>query len=208
MSHVPAIILLMIVYMASMIGFTTPHQQAWYLYYTPYFLLLNALIFAAYQKQWNKQLVSFWASVLVTGCLVEVIAVHTSVLYGNYFFGGSLGHKIVGVPIIMPIYWLIVVASTAVIAGKLLPKNALGRILLGALLTIGLSLLIQQVAVRLDFWYVTTNQLWRYLLVQLIINVFLQYLFIRWRVSSENVIAGYIYGGLLIFFIGVVSFLK
>lgn len=208
MSPVPAIVLLMIVYMASMIGFTTPHQQAWYLYYTPYFLLLNAIILAVYQKNKDKSLVLFWGSTLVAGTMIEGVAAKTGALYGAYRFGESLGPLVAEIPAAMPIYWLVIVGSSAVVAAKLLPKQTVGRILLGTLLAVGLNVLVQQVAARLDFWYLETSQLWQYILVQGLVVALLNYLFGRWQVSSDNKLAGYIYGGLLIFFGGVAFFLK
>ena len=194
--------------MASLIGFTTPHQQAWYLYYTPYFLLLNLVMLLVYQRVWNRHLVFFGGIVLITAALVEGIAVKTNALYGNYFFGASLGYQIAAVPIIIPIYWLVIITSTAILAAKIAPKSSVGRVLLGTGLTLGLILLIQQVASRLDFWHLAPTQIWQYALVQGIVALVLHFLFIHWKVSSNNRIAGYVYGGLLIFFIGVVSFLS
>jgi hypothetical protein len=103
---------------------------------------------------------------------------------------------------------LIIVGSTAILAAKLLPKSAIGRVLIGTGLSLGLTILVQQVASRLDFWYLEPTQLWQYALVQGIVIGLLQALFIFWKVSSSNKMAGYIYGGLLIFFVGVVSFLS
>lgn len=208
MSPVPAVLVLMLIYMASLIGFTTPHQQAWYLYYTPYFLLLNLVMLLVYQRVWNRHLVFFGGIVLITAALVEGIAVKTNALYGNYFFGASLGYQIAAVPIIIPIYWLVIITSTAILAAKIAPKSSVGRVLLGTGLTLGLILLIQQVASRLDFWHLAPTQIWQYALVQGIVALVLHFLFIHWKVSSNNRIAGYVYGGLLIFFIGVVSFLS
>lgn len=208
MSPVPAVILLMIVYMASLIGFTTPHQQAWYLYYTPYFLLLNGLILLLYQRDWNQQLGFFLASTMLLGSLVEGLGVHTGWLYGNYSFGETLGWKIAEVPAVLPVYWLVVVGSTAILAAKLLPNNSWGRILLSTALALGLTVLLQQVAAPLDFWFLESGKLVQYILVQSLAVALLQYLFVAWKVSSKNAIAGYVYGGLLIFWVGVVSFLQ
>lgn len=208
MTPVPAVIILMIVYMASMIGFTTPHQQAWYLFYTPHFLLLNLLILLVYQRQWDKTLGFFFGSTLVVSSLVEYLAVYSDVLYGNYSFGASLGPQLGSVPIIMPIYWLVIVGSTAILAAKIRPQNSIGRIIMGTTLSLSLMVLIQQVATRLDFWYLESSLLWQYILVQGLAISLLQYLFVRWRVTKENIIAGYVYGGLFIFFIGIISFLK
>ncbi|MFK7798856.1 MAG: carotenoid biosynthesis protein [Aureispira sp.] len=207
MSPVPAVIVLMIVYMASLIGFTTPHQQAWYLYYTPYFLLLNLVILLLYQRQWNRYAGFFGGIVLITTALVEGVAVYTNTLYGNYSFGASLGYPIAGVPIILPIYWLIIIGSTAILTAKVVPKSSVGRILIGTGLTLTLTITIQQVANRLNFWVLDPQQLWQYVLVQGVVATLLHFLFVHWKVSSDNRIAGYVYGGLLIFFIGVISFL-
>lgn len=208
MSPVPAVIILMIVYMASLIGFTTPHQQAWYLYYTPYFLLLNGLILLVYQKGWDKKWGLFLGSTLLVGALVEALAVHSGWLYGSYSFGENLGWKVAEVPAVMPIYWLVVVVSSAILAAQLFSQNTLGRVALGTTLTVGLTVLVQQVAAQLGFWYVEAEKLGQYIAVQSLVVAFLHYLFVYWKASSKNAIAGYVYGGLLIFFVGVVSFLK
>lgn len=208
MSPVPAVIVLMIVYMASLIGFTTPHQQAWYLYYTPYFLLLNLVMLLLYQRQWNRYAGFFGGIVLITAALVEGIAVYSNTLSGNYSFQTSLGYQIAGVPLIIPIYWLIIIGSTAILAAKVVPKSSVGRVLIGTSLTLILTITIQQVANNLNFWFLAPEQLWQYILVQGIVATLLHLLFVHWKVSSNNRIAGYVYGGLLIFFIGVISFLS
>jgi putative membrane protein len=207
MSPVPAVILLMIVYMASLIGVTMPHQQAWFLYYTPYFMLLNALLLLFYQKHKTTAWGLFWGSCLLLGTAVELSALHTGALYGSYTFGESLGWKVMKMPVVMPLYWLVVVHSTAVVAARFITKP-LGRLLLGTFLSLLLMVLIHLVAPRLDFWTFEAGALWRAVLVQGLVVALLQYLFVRWRVSSENAVAGYVYGGLLIFFVGVVSFLQ
>ena len=93
MSPTPAVILLMIVYMASLIGFTTPHQQAWYLYYTPYFILLNVVMLFLYQRPKDKAMALFSGGTFLVAITVEAIAVNTHTLYGIYSFGESLGPK-------------------------------------------------------------------------------------------------------------------
>lgn len=204
MSYVPAVILLMIIYMTSLVGFTTAHQQAWYLYYTPYFILLNAVLLLLYQKERSKSILYFGASALLLGFVAEVLAVQTN----NLSFGETLGFSFLGVPFIMPIYWFVNALSTACLVHKLPLKNPWVLSALGALLMVLLTGFIHQVAPKLDFWSISSpNGFMLLSLSSLVLGFALQYLFIRLKVPSKNPMAVYVYGGLLIFFIGVFSFL-
>lgn len=208
MSYVPAVILLMVIYMTSLVGFITPHQQTWYLYYTPYFILLNALLLGLYHKNWNKGIFKFIVATLSIGMFIEIIAVQSTVLYGNYRFGNSLGLQIMEVPLIMPIYWFILSYSTAIIVEKLPLKNQWISINIAAILMTGLSGLIQQVAAPLDFWYLEgTTNLVRYLSLYFGVGLGIQYLFQQLTIDAKNPIAIYVYGGLLVFFLGLLNFL-
>lgn len=208
MSYVPAVILLMIIYMTSLVGFTTAHQQAWYLYYTPYFILLNAILLLLYQKEWSKSTLYFGASAILAGFFVEVLAVQTASLYGTYIFGTTLGFTVLGVPLVMPIYWFINALSTACLVSKLPVKSPWILSALGALLMVLLTGIIHQVAPKLNFWSISSpNGLIRLSLISFLLGFALQYLFIRLKISTKNPMAVYVYGGLLIFFVGVLSFL-
>ncbi|BDS10343.1 carotenoid biosynthesis protein [Aureispira anguillae] len=208
MSYIPAVILLMIIYMASLVGFITPHQQAWYLFYTPFFILLNAILLGIYHKNWNKTTLQYilWSATI--GFLVELLAVQTGFTYGDYQFGDTLGFSLLGVPLIMAVYWLVLAYSTACLSAKLPVNNSALKIGTGALLMAGLTGLIQQVATPLDFWSLQGNgSFFRLIGIVFLVGLGLQYLFIRLKVNSKNPIALYVYGGLALFFTGLISFL-
>jgi putative membrane protein len=194
--------------MTSLVGFTTEHQKAWYLYYTPYFILLNAILLFLYQKEWSKSVLYFGASTILLGFTVEVLAVQTNSLYGSYSFGETFGVTTLGVPLVMPIYWLVNAFSSACLVNKLPLKNPWVLSTLGALLMVLLTGIIHLVAPKLDFWSISTpNDLLRLSFVWFFLGFALQYLFIRLNINSKNPIAVYVYGGLLVFFVGVFSFL-
>ena len=208
MSYTPAVILLMVIYMTSLVGFTTAHQQAWYLYYTPYFILLNAILLLFYQKERSKSTLYFSVSTILLGFTVEVIALQTGSLYGPYTFGETLGVAVLGVPLVMPVYWLVNALSTACLVNKLPLKKPWLLSTLGALLMILLTGVIHLLAPQLGFWSIASaNGLIRLSLVGFLTGFALQYLFIRLKLSPKNPMAVYVYGGLLIFFLGVFSFL-
>ena len=157
MTYVPAVITLMLLYMTALVGFTTEHQRAWYLFYVPFFLLLNALFLFLYHQKWNKAAVGYVCACLGLGFVVESLAVNTGLIFGEYRFGDSLGITVMGVPLVMAFYWFMLAYSAACLAAKLPPKNRLVRAIIGALLMAILAGIVQQVAAPLDFWHLAEN---------------------------------------------------
>jgi len=113
-----------------------------------------------------------------------------------------------GVPIIMGIYWFTLSYSAACLATKLPIKNFFVQIIIGAALMVGLAGLIQQVAAPLDFWYLNPDSFIQYCLILFVLGLVLQALFQKLNVDNKNPIAIYVYGGLVIFFTGLVMFLS
>lgn len=206
MPYLPAVIVLMLIYMASLIGFTTPHQQQWFLYYTPYIVLLNALLLILYHRPFKRPFFAFLGLSLGLSTLLEVLAVQSTALYGNYAFGGSLGPQVQGVAWVMPWYAWVLAYSAGVLSDRLPVAGSVAKVAVGVLLMTGLAVLVHQVAPLLDFW--SAVPIGRYALVWGILGVVLQSAWQRWAVVQQNAIAGFVYGGLLIFFTGVLMFLS
>lgn len=206
MPYVPAVVLLMLIYMASLVGVTMEHQRDWFLFYTPHIIVFNALLLALYHRPYRWPMGAFLVGSLVVGAVVEGASVYTGMPYGDYAYGNRLGPMVAGVPLILPLYWWILAYSSGRLAGGLGAQNDFLKILLGATLMAGLAVLIQSVAAPLGFWYAEAT--WRYGLSWWLAGVVLQMLWRRWSVADSNAIAGYVYGGLLIFFAGIVLFLK
>lgn len=57
------------------------------------------------------------------GFLAEVIGVHTGVPFGRYAYGGSLGLKVLGVPLVVPLAW-VMMAYPCLLLGRRLARNA------------------------------------------------------------------------------------
>lgn len=206
MPYLPAVLLLMLIYMASMIGFTTPHQQGWFLYYTPHMVVLNALLLVLYHRPYRWSFFAFLGLSCLWGTAVEVLALRTGAVYGAYAFGDSLGPLVFGMPWVMPLYWWVLAYSSASLSSQLLSARTAAKVILGTLLMAGLALLIQQVAAPLDFWKAESG--WYYGLTWGCSGLVLQLAWHRWKVADSNRIAGFVYGGLLIFFLGVWLFLN
>lgn len=86
------------------------------------------------------------------GFLIELIGVHTQLLFGNYAYQTALGIKLFGIPVIIGANWLaIVISSTAVV--RKMPAPFWLKVTIGAILGVGMDFLIEPIAIRYNFWY-------------------------------------------------------
>ena len=208
MKSLPAVIVLMLIYMTSLVGLTTPAQQSWYLTYTAFFLWMHAIFLLLYHQNWDKTAVLFCAALIVDSFIVESVLLHTQCLLTDYSFGSILGTSIMDVPITIGLYWFTLIYSTACLAGKLPVKNVLARTGIGTILMLGLLLLIHPIAQQLGFWEHGSENMILYYGLWTILCFAAHYFFHLKQMDSQNRIAVYVYGGLAIFFSGLLMFLN
>ena len=87
----------------------------------------------------------------IIGTVVEYFGVNYELIFGKYNYGETLGFKILGVPIIIGIYWTILVFATASIS-RLVSDNYLLSAISGAVLMTSLDILIEVSAPRFQLW--------------------------------------------------------
>ena len=124
----------------------------WFLPKTIFNLSLGAAILI-----WNfpikngwKSLV-IWSAVYLIAMIAEIIGTKTGILFGNYSYGNNLGPKIIGVPPLIGINWIVLTFLTATIARRVIHFKWLS-IICGALLMVGLDFFIEPIAPIFDFW--------------------------------------------------------
>jgi putative membrane protein len=108
-------------------------------------VLLNAY-------RWKNDVLLASALVFVIGFAVEWIGVHTSLLFGIYWYGANLGPKLLNVPLIIGVNWAMLSALTSAIGSKLFKQLTL-QVVGSALLMTGMDWLMEPVAVKSDFWH-------------------------------------------------------
>jgi putative membrane protein len=89
---------------------------------------------------------------LLTGFFVEVIGVKTGNVFGEYYYGDPLGPKVMDVPLMIGVNWLMLIYICSDIAGRLKIPLILKAFIAAGLMTI-LDLFIEPVAIKLEFWY-------------------------------------------------------
>lgn len=203
MSYKASVIVLLVLYMTAMIGLITPSQRAWYLAYLPYFMLLNATFLMAYAAEKDKKLVVFTGLTFLGSFLVEYIG--TKLGWSSY--GHSFGWLVDGVPVTIAVFWLVVIYSSCCMAGKL-PANKGVKTATAAALSVILFAVVHQVAFLLDFWHVNASNPAYNFIIPVVISVVFAFLFFTLKLKSQNKMAIYVYGGLFVFFVGMIMFLK
>jgi bisanhydrobacterioruberin hydratase len=85
------------------------------------------------------------------GYLIEVIGVASGALFGQYQYGNTLGYKLVNVPLLIGINWLLLIFAAYGVMSTFFNK-AWQIAFCGALLLTLLDIAIEPVAIKLDFW--------------------------------------------------------
>ena len=146
-----SIFIIWLVTISGVIGILLGHGD-WFLPKTIFNLSLGAaiLIWNFPLKNGWKSLV-IWSAVYLIGMIAEIIGTKTGILFGNYSYGNNLGPKIIGVPPLIGINWIVLTFLTATIARRVIHFKWLS-IICGALLMVGLDFFIEPIAPIFDFW--------------------------------------------------------
>lgn len=132
------------------IGLMTPYHKV-FEGLSFYNLLLNFLLLAISLKSNLSRFNLIIAILFLIGFVAEIIGVQTSLLFGNYYYLTNLGPKIYGVPLIIGINWAILSIGAWVIISEFFEHRVL-RIILASFLMVFFDLLMEPVAIKLNFW--------------------------------------------------------
>ncbi len=125
-------------------------NSEWFISATPLNLSINffLLLINCNSHKWFFHMVILG---FLTGMITEILGVQRGWIFGDYQYGGALGYKILGVPILIGVNWALLTIITAAIAQQFY-ENLFMRIVIGVSLMIFLDLLIEPIAPILDFW--------------------------------------------------------
>lgn len=142
--------IIVVFHLVGIVGMLSPFQEYFRLL-TPVNLLMSALILWVNHRDRTNQLIWFSIFIFSFGYIVELAGVQYGIIFGNYAYGATLGPKLVGVPIIIGLNWLIIMYCIATLTdGLKIP--ALIKIIAGAMLAVAVDWLIEPVAMHFDFW--------------------------------------------------------
>lgn len=143
-------------------------DKSFFLRSTPFNLLLMFALLIWTQREKNTYFFLFMLTCFCVGIAVEMIGIHTGMLFGDYSYGNVLGYKIQAVPLLIGVNWFIIIYCSGISIYTLLMKainrisadtgktpmtlKALSVIVDGATLAVFFDWLMEPVAVKLGYW--------------------------------------------------------
>ena len=131
------------------IGFA---NKDFFVSFTPINLLISFFLLFSNQIQVNRNTVKTACSIFFIGMFAEVLGVNYGYIFGEYIYLDNLGMKIMGVPLLIGIQWVILSFVTGSFAHYFFKNKRIKSICLGVFLMIFLDVLIEPVAPDLGFW--------------------------------------------------------
>jgi len=194
-----SIALIIILHAVGLLGLSSSYRYL-FLMLSPVNLLLCFLILLINQQEKNKAFTLFCVIIFILGFSLELIGVKTGLLFGEYAYGNTLGIKLLNVPLIIGINWLLLVYCAGVILHKLQLHIVL-KCLIGAAMLTFLDVLIEPVAIKLDFWNWNQGQIpIQNYIAWFIISFFMLLLFEKMRFNKNNLPAKVLYVVQVVFF--------
>lgn len=127
------------------------------LWLTPFTLFLtgSVVLFYSYKSSRNKFLIWLLITYLIT-FILEVVGVKTSLIFGDYNYGNTLGLKIFDVPLIIGFNWVFVILGSISVS-QLISKNNIIIAIFSASISVLFDYVLEPVAIKLNYWQWTDN---------------------------------------------------
>jgi len=152
------IIAVSLIYLVGIIGFMVPEMSPLFTKLTPWNLILSFGVAWLFHKKWEISHVLGIIAIGILGFFVELLGIKTGVIFGSYYYGGTLGTKWQGVPFLIGLNWAsMIFYSSSILAGRL--KNSFVKSLVGATMMTTYDFFLEPVAVRFDFWHWNSTQI-------------------------------------------------
>ncbi len=196
--------LIAILHLVGLVGILSG-KIPWILYLTPFNLLIATTTILFFHANWSKEAIGFMAICYVVGFGVEVKGVNTGVIFGEYSYGDVLGWQIWDTPLIIGLNWLMLIYSASSLVNIIFPTfSKVVRAILAALMMVALDVIIEPVAINLNFWTWTSDSIplqnyiaWFFISLGLTISI--QYLIQNFR----NKVGAWLFIIQTVFFLGL-----
>jgi len=187
------------------VSFTRP----WVLAITDFTMLItnSIVLYFVFRTQKNKTLL-YWSIVTFTlTYLTELAGVRTGAIFGEYHYGETMIFQVMNVPIVIGMNWVILMLGSYSLVYWMKAKPVLLPVF-SSLLIVGFDFVMEEVAMKLDYWQWEGNNvpLQNYV-AWFIISLIFSSILTLLKVKIENNILKVYFVVQLGFFIGLRLFL-
>ena len=137
-------------HICGMIGISYGNKE-FFLAFTPINLFISFVLLFINQVQLEKSELNAALIIFFIGMIAEILGVNYGLIFGDYVYLDNLGFKVLGVPVLIGVNWIILTFITGSMSSYII-KNKYIAAITGAILMILLDLIIEPVAPLLGFW--------------------------------------------------------
>ncbi len=152
-----AAVFLSCIYIVGPIGHLIPDLKPIFLLLTPFNLVITLIVFLLLNPIKTKNIISL-VLIFLIGYLVEILGVQTGLLFGEYHYGETLGLKILNVPLVIGLNWVLLNLAGFGLVNSVI-KNKFLKAGIASLAVTLLDILIEPIAIILDYWSWKNNEI-------------------------------------------------
>lgn len=187
-------------YAVGFLLFAIPYTRPLFFSIVALSILLVVLAMFWHHKKWTFTTIAIFVLIAVSSFFLEVAGVATGVLFGQYQYDGSLGIKLFDVPLLIGINWVYLIYASHAIVVKVC-KNALLRIVGGALLMVGYDSVVELAAPPMQMWHFETiYPPIENFVVWFVASLVFHALLVVFKIEVENKVARMLFGIQILFF--------
>ncbi|UCC13021.1 MAG: carotenoid biosynthesis protein [candidate division WOR-3 bacterium] len=133
-------------------GHIHPVTRSFIVPLTPFILLFFGLAVLYFSTRQRPRLLLWCACTYIITFFIEVLGVRSGWVFGEYFYGGALGLKVLDVPLVIGFNWVLVVLGAVLLVSKIVKHKVLLAAAAG-MVTVIFDIPLEIVAVKLDYWH-------------------------------------------------------
>jgi len=118
---------------------------------TPLNLFISSTLLFVNQKSLNKKEIIIVFLIFSIGMIAEILGVNYGLIFGKYDYGDNLGLKLLGVPLLIGLNWVVLTFICGSISNHFM-KNKYISIVVGIILMLIIDLALEPIAPILDYW--------------------------------------------------------
>ena len=118
---------------------------------TPLNLFISSTLLFVNQKSLKKKEVIIVFLIFSIGMIAEILGVNYGLIFGKYDYGDNLGLKLLGVPLLIGLNWVVLTFICGSISNHFI-KNKYLSIIVGIIFMLIIDITLEPIAPTLDYW--------------------------------------------------------
>jgi putative membrane protein len=202
-------LLIILFFLAGLVFHLIPYTLKYVLTITDITMLFtnSIVLYFVFRDQENKKLFYWSVITFILTFLTELIGVRTGMIFGAYKYGGTMIIQLFNVPIVIGMNWVILMLGSYSLA-LMTKSRAVFVPLFSSLLIVSFDFLMEEVAMKLDYWQWEGNTIpFQNYVAWFFISVIFSSILVLFKVNVESRILKLYFLIQLVFFIVLRMFL-